>query len=280
MKALTSINQMYAILPSSFKLHTTGINRIRQCQSDSIYQCVSPGFSLGVSAYVSAVSTNIGVSGLALYHCACYCPGNWVPKYILLQNHVEPEGSCQSEEPIAMDTHNEYTPDQPDIPNLDLDIADGLSDYAESDLSGDAEIVKLSNLQWFASALQEAQHCAIQLERERGKEQKKTYQGNLRPTHYHFEKACKELASQGVLDFASFMALKRETAVSGPREDIGRFGLTTRGCADCAQYDGDTFGAENACKGPHIDPIPPLDWPLSKWSEGVKKCTSGHTNCA
>ena len=36
-KALTSINQMYAILMSSFELHTTGINCIRQCQSDSIY---------------------------------------------------------------------------------------------------------------------------------------------------------------------------------------------------------------------------------------------------
>ena len=34
-----------------------------------------------------------------------------------------------------MDTHNEYTPDQPEVPNLDLDIANGLSDDAESDLS-------------------------------------------------------------------------------------------------------------------------------------------------
>ena len=33
-------------------------------------------------AYVSAVSTNIGASGLALYHRAYSCPGNWAPEYI------------------------------------------------------------------------------------------------------------------------------------------------------------------------------------------------------
>ena len=82
-----------------------------------------------------------------------------------------------------MDTHKEHIPDQLEGPNLDLDIANGLSNDAESDLSDDAEIVKLSNLQWFVSVLQVAQHCAIQVEREKWKEKKKTYQGNSRMTH-------------------------------------------------------------------------------------------------
>ena len=37
-------------------------------------------------------------------------------------------------------------------PNLDLDVADGLSDNPESDLSNDAEIVELSNLQCVCTA--------------------------------------------------------------------------------------------------------------------------------
>ena len=86
--------------------------------------------------------------------------------------------------------------------------------------------------------LQEAQHCAIQLEREKGKEKKKTYQGNARMTCYRCEKARKELASQGFLDLASFMALKR-------------------GRADRARYGGPNFDIENTFKGQSIDPMPP-----------------------
>ena len=45
------------------------------------------------------------------------------------------------------------------------------------------------------------------------------------------------------------MALKRGTGVSGLREDIGQFGLTTSGCTNCAQYEGDTLVPRTHAKG-------------------------------
>ena len=100
-----------------------------------------------------------------------------------------------------MNIHSENTPEQPEIsdgagPSLDLDVGttvtDGLSKSNQTDPvnSNDADIVEVSDLQRFASALQEAQ-CAAQLEKAK---QKWTYQGNSRTTVYRHEKACKELA--------------------------------------------------------------------------------------
>jgi hypothetical protein len=67
-------------------------------------------------------------------------------------------------------------PDQPQnhaSPSLDAcpTISDGLSDSDGSgDLSDDMDIVKITNLQWFASVLQEVQCCAIQLEKEKSEQ--------------------------------------------------------------------------------------------------------------
>ncbi|KAH8989994.1 hypothetical protein EDB92DRAFT_1816970 [Lactarius akahatsu] len=71
----------------------------------------------------------------------------------------------------------------------------------------------LMTLQQFASALQEAQKLAVQLERDEAQQNlkrktPKTYLGNSRMTLYRCEKACKLLASEGFLDIRSFMELK------------------------------------------------------------------------
>ena len=44
-----------------------------------------------MSAYASAVCTNIGASGLALYHRTYSCPGNWVPEYIYRKSELTQE---------------------------------------------------------------------------------------------------------------------------------------------------------------------------------------------
>jgi hypothetical protein len=102
-------------------------------------------------------------------------------------------------------------------PSLGLDVGtvipDGLSDPDES--SDDADhIVDVSDLQRFASALQEAQHRAVQLESEKAKQKRKTpktYQGNSKKTLYRREKARKALAAKGFHDVFSFMALKKKS---------------------------------------------------------------------
>jgi hypothetical protein len=120
---------------------------------------------------------------------------------------VEPlaESSCQSDELVAVDMHSEYIPEQPEIPegtSLNLDVgtavvdSDGLSD--PNDLSDDADIIEVSDLKRFASALQEARCCAIQLEGEKAK-QRHMYQGNSRTTLYCCEKACRHWHQKGFL---------------------------------------------------------------------------------
>ena len=88
-------------------------------------------------------------------------------------------------------------------------IPDGLSDPDKS--SDEVEITNDFELQRFASALQDAQQRAIQLEKEQAKQKKKTpktYLGNLAKTLAHCEKARQVLASQGFHDVFSFMAMK------------------------------------------------------------------------
>ena len=88
-------------------------------------------------------------------------------------------------------------------------IPDGLSNPDES--SDEVEITDDSKLQWFASALQDAQQWAIQLEKELAKQKKKTpktYLRNLVKTLAHHKKACQVLASQGFHNVFSFMAMK------------------------------------------------------------------------
>jgi hypothetical protein len=102
-------------------------------------------------------------------------------------------------------------------PSLGLDVGtvipDGLSDPDESSDDTD-HIVDVSDLQRFASALQEAQHRAVQLESEKAKQKRKTpktYQGNSKKTLYCREKARKALAAKGFHDVFSFMALKKKS---------------------------------------------------------------------
>ena len=88
-------------------------------------------------------------------------------------------------------------------------IPDGLSDPDES--SDEVEITNDFELQRFASALQDAQQRAIQLEKEQAKQKKKTpktYLGNSAKTLARREKARQVLASQGFHDVFSFMAMK------------------------------------------------------------------------
>ncbi|KAH8990069.1 hypothetical protein EDB92DRAFT_1816923 [Lactarius akahatsu] len=82
-----------------------------------------------------------------------------------------------------------------------------------SDESDDLDLVEQTALQWFASALQEAQKLTVQLERDEAQQNlkhktPKTYRGSLRMTLYCHKKARKLLASEGFLDIRSFMELK------------------------------------------------------------------------
>jgi hypothetical protein len=115
--------------------------------------------------------------------------------------------------------------DLPEILNLEgpnplvLDagsgIFDGLSDPDES--PDDAKIVDASDLQQFASALQEAQHRTVEVEREIAKGKQKTpkmYRRNSKKTLSCCEKTRKDLASCGFHDVFSFLAMKEKERAS------------------------------------------------------------------
>jgi hypothetical protein len=99
----------------------------------------------------------------------------------IAENHPEERGSHQSDEPldepIVVDVNDE------DPPDLDAGaiVSDGLSDGGLSDQSNDTDIaaIEVSDLQQFVTVLQEAQHCANQLELEKGKGKKKDIPGQL-----------------------------------------------------------------------------------------------------
>ncbi|KAH9003937.1 hypothetical protein EDB84DRAFT_1573210 [Lactarius hengduanensis] len=92
------------------------------------------------------------------------------------------------------------------------DPGDGADHNDLSDGSDESDdLVKQTALQRFASALQEAQKLAVQLERDKAQQKRKTpkmYWGNSRMTLYRHEKARKVLASEGFLGIRSFMELK------------------------------------------------------------------------
>ncbi|KAN0140085.1 hypothetical protein V8E53_001981, partial [Lactarius tabidus] len=107
-------------------------------------------------------------------------------------HHLREESPYQHDEPMAENMSNKDIPDQPQNPagpSLDAcpTISDGLSDSdGSSNLSDDMDIVKITDLQQFASVLQEVQHHAIQLEKEKSEQKQKTlktYLCNLRTTH-------------------------------------------------------------------------------------------------
>jgi hypothetical protein len=105
-------------------------------------------------------------------------------------------------------------------------IHNGLSDPDKS--PDDADIVNDSDLRQFTSALQEAQHCAVQLESELAKTKcrmLKMYRGDSKQTLHCHNVAHKALSLQGFHDLFTFMALK-EKNISQQR-DPGDGGLTT-----------------------------------------------------
>ncbi|KAH8987499.1 hypothetical protein EDB86DRAFT_3082231 [Lactarius hatsudake] len=108
--------------------------------------------------------------------------------------YIEVENSPVSSDPLPLeDTGDGADPD---------DLSDGSDDLIEQ-----------TALQRFASALQEAQKVAVQLERDHTHQKRKTpkmYRGNSRMTLYCREKARKVLASEGFLDIKSFMVLKEK----------------------------------------------------------------------
>ncbi|KAH8981239.1 hypothetical protein EDB92DRAFT_1953264 [Lactarius akahatsu] len=84
-------------------------------------------------------------------------------------NHIVPENPSQSNECNEdMSTGHDSDLDLP----LGITVPDGLSDSDNS--SDDGDVVELSDLQWFASALQEARRQAIQLEKEKANGKRKT----------------------------------------------------------------------------------------------------------
>ena len=88
-------------------------------------------------------------------------------------------------------------------------VEDGLSD--RDDLSDDDEVVEISELERFASALQEAQRWAVRLEIEKAKWKRKTpktYLGNSKATIARREKNRQALVSRGFHDVFTFLALK------------------------------------------------------------------------
>jgi hypothetical protein len=106
-------------------------------------------------------------------------------------------------------------------------IHDGLSDPNKS--PDDANILDNSDLGQFASALQEAQCHAVQLESEIAKTKcraPKTYQGDSKRTLHRREVACRVLASQGYHDVFTFMALKEKEISQQPEGDLGDSGCT------------------------------------------------------
>ena len=104
-----------------------------------------------------------------------------------------------------------------DLPGQDIE-SDGLG--SDTDLDDLADAPKQSDVEHFASMLQEAQRIAVEIKRhetEQKRKMPKTYRGNSKKTLYRREKARKALASKGFLDIASFIALK-EVPVQGAHE--------------------------------------------------------------
>ena len=86
----------------------------------------------------------------------------------------------------------------------------GLSNRDDSS-NDDEEVVEISELERFASALQEAQRRAVHLEIEKAKWKRKmpkTYLGNSKATIACCEKNCQALVSRGFHNVFTFLALK------------------------------------------------------------------------
>jgi hypothetical protein len=112
--------------------------------------------------------------------------------------------------------------------------------------SNDADLVKQTALQQFASALQEAQRLAVQLEKDQASQKcrkLKTYQGDSRTTHYRREKAWKALASKGFLNIGSFLELKQKERHEWERSECKR---------ECGCRSPSHSGWSNPCKAPTI----------------------------
>ncbi|KAH9012941.1 hypothetical protein EDB85DRAFT_1900022 [Lactarius pseudohatsudake] len=129
------------------------------------------------------------------------------------------EGPCPSvslNDPVYIEVENSPVSSDP----LPLeDAGDGVDPDDLSD--GSDDLVEQTALQRFASALQEAQKVAIQLERDQAHQRRKTsktYRGNSRTTLFRREKARKVLASEGFLDIRSFMVLKEKEREERKRE--------------------------------------------------------------
>ena len=97
-------------------------------------------------------------------------------------------------------------------------VEDGLSDRDDS--SDDDEVVEISELERFASALQEAQRRAVRLEIEKAKWKRKTpktYLGNSKATIARREKNRQALVSRGFHDVFTFLALKERGRLASGR---------------------------------------------------------------
>ena len=97
-------------------------------------------------------------------------------------------------------------------PTLELALEDQGNWGDQSDLSNGPNLIEQTALQQFASALQDAQRLAVELERDQASQKQRmpnTYQGDLRTTCYHRGKARQALAAKGFLDIRSFLELKQ-----------------------------------------------------------------------
>jgi hypothetical protein len=181
----------------AYKVHAQTLVIAQQCKAKLQQNSVSPSRDQGHQDDVD-----------------CHAGQSSILEDDITENHPEERGSHQSDEPmdepIVVDVNDE------DLLDLDAGaiVSDSLLDGGLSDQSNDTNIaaIEVSDLQRFATVLQEAQHCANQLELEKGKEKKKTYLDNSKTTHYHHAKTHKDLAAQGFLDIKSFLALKKEEA--------------------------------------------------------------------
>jgi len=132
------------------------------------------------------------------------------PEAGCVDTETEHEGSCPRVDlnnPVYTEVDN--SPETSDPLPLE-DSGDGAD---HSDQSDGPDLVEQTALQQFASTLQEAQQLAVQLERDKARQKRKTpktYQGDSRMMLYCREKVRKALASEGFLDIGSFMALKEQ----------------------------------------------------------------------
>ncbi|KAN0129547.1 hypothetical protein V8E53_012635, partial [Lactarius tabidus] len=126
----------------------------------------------------------------------------------LADNSPVPEVEEEISSPAMMESDG-------DLPGQVIESEDPGSD---TDLDNLADGPKQSDVEHFASMLQEAQHIAVEIRRgeeERKRKMPKTYRGNSKKTQYRRKKARKALVSKGFLGLADFMALKKKEA---PRE--------------------------------------------------------------